>query len=539
LKHYSLIFASLLLTKLAIGQVERMPLEGSITYMSSRNVYVKYQSTKAIQIGDTLFCTAEPVVKPCLVVANKSSISCICKPLNADKLAIGNVIIAYILAEIPADPVAKDTVIPSDITADLVRTPDSSATAEPRTNTQPKYSSKKARIRLSAASYNNFAGQNTRSTWRLSYQANGALQNHIKWSLDHYIVYRRSYDITDTFQNKFANAFKIYALSMQYQLGKKSYLSFGRRVNQRFSSVGAIDGLQFQTAFSKNVLVGVILGTRPRLVDYAFDHSLMQGGIYLGIGRDQSTRQGSIGIMEQRNGGLTDRRFAYLQYSDQLTKNITVFASAEIDLYKNVRDTISLLPTLTNLYLMVRYRLSKSTDISLAYDNRRNIIYYESYKNLIDQIIDQETRQGLRLSVNYRPTKKWSVGLQSSLRFQETSADQVKNSSVHVNYSLIPRIKVGASLNAGLLQTSYLNSTQYGGRLTKSFLKGKIYSEVNYRYVNYIYTNVESNTKQHIYGTSLSYQWTRALSLFFYWEQTSDQNNDHFLRLQTKVMYRF
>ncbi|MEZ4987690.1 MAG: hypothetical protein R2795_22120 [Saprospiraceae bacterium] len=98
-----------------------------------------------------------------------------------------------------------------------------------------------------------------------------------------------------------------------------------------------------------------------------------------------------MAIVEQRNGNATDRRFVYLQHNGAIGKKINVFGSLDMDLYKSASDVKSNVFELTNLYVSLRYNLSKKIRLNASYDNRRNIIYYESYRNQIDQLIDDET----------------------------------------------------------------------------------------------------------------------------------------------------
>jgi hypothetical protein len=67
---------------------------GKISYISSQNVYVKFDITKNIQIGDTLYLKNESAFIPILVVMNQSSTSCICKPVSNIKLSVSMMVAA-------------------------------------------------------------------------------------------------------------------------------------------------------------------------------------------------------------------------------------------------------------------------------------------------------------------------------------------------------------------------------------------------------------------------------------------------------------
>ena len=77
MKHAIMILASLLLSVIGLkGQRQASPLEGTVSFITSKNVYVKFDRTDQIEIGDTLQLAATD--SPCLLVSNKSSSSCVC-----------------------------------------------------------------------------------------------------------------------------------------------------------------------------------------------------------------------------------------------------------------------------------------------------------------------------------------------------------------------------------------------------------------------------------------------------------------------------
>ena len=71
------------------SQTETLLNKGKVSYLSSTNVYVKFESTLGIEIGDTLFAQQGNQFFPSVVVANKSSSSCVGIPVPPQKAAIG------------------------------------------------------------------------------------------------------------------------------------------------------------------------------------------------------------------------------------------------------------------------------------------------------------------------------------------------------------------------------------------------------------------------------------------------------------------
>ena len=54
-------------------------VKGNISYLTSQNVYVKFQSTRGIKTGDTLLIDQNGKPTPALVVRSLSSMSCVCE----------------------------------------------------------------------------------------------------------------------------------------------------------------------------------------------------------------------------------------------------------------------------------------------------------------------------------------------------------------------------------------------------------------------------------------------------------------------------
>ena len=87
------------------GQTKTVPVEGTISYMTSQNVYVKFPSTKNIKEGDTLFVKQGEKILPGLVVNSLSSISCVCSPISKLKFKVSDVVIARVS---PVDAPSED-----------------------------------------------------------------------------------------------------------------------------------------------------------------------------------------------------------------------------------------------------------------------------------------------------------------------------------------------------------------------------------------------------------------------------------------------
>ena len=275
-----------------------------------------------------------------------------------------------------------------------------------------------------------------------------------KFSFETYISFRHKLNEWDEVKNNIFNALKIFDLALIYDPNKSTRISIGRKINQRLSNIGAVDGLQIEKSFGK-FGIGALAGARPDYTDYGFNFNLLQFGGYVGFNTRNSSSfsESSLAFMQQMNGSNIDRRFLYFQHSNSLIKNLYFIGTFEVDLYQLKADTINHTETITNsfdptgLYLSLRYRFSDKLSVSGAYDARKNVIYYETYKTFTDRLLENEMRKGFRLLASYRFTRDLTFGLQTGYRFIKSDHLTAKNVHGYLTYSDIPGLKVAVTIS--------------------------------------------------------------------------------------------
>lgn len=519
--------------------------EGTATFLSSKNVYVKFTSTEQIKLGDTLFVKNGISLEPALVVSNKSSSSTVCTPLGSQKFKKGDTFFAEVILakkeKVKAAPEEKtDTAnllhkpVIDEINADEPIAPLPDLTAE-----ETKFK-QKIRGRLSASSYTNVSDRDTLHRMRYAFSYRGDNLKNTRWSTDNYINFRHTIGEWQEVQDNFAQALKIYSLSVKYQIDSLSNIVVGRRINPKTSSMGAIDGIQYEKGVGK-IVFGALAGSRPDFRDYGFNINLFQAGAYASLASTLpgKYRMTTLGFVEQRNQGNVDRRFVYFQHSGDLLPKLNMFGSVQVDLYENIRGAKKTTASLTNFYVTMRYRFSKKFRVNGSYDNRKNIIFYESYKSFIDRYIEQETRQGLRFGTSYRISKRINWGATSSLRFQKSGANASRNLNTYLSLTQVPGLKMRATFRVNFLQNNYLNSRVFSARLSKGFFKKKLNADLNYRHVDFQYSNLENHIIQHIGGVDFSFNLLKKLTMYLYYEGTLDNEKNVFHRINTKLIKRF
>ncbi len=523
------------------AQTDLDTLRGSVTYKTSQNVYVKFQNTKAISIGDTLYVEHDGVLEASLVVHQLSSISCVATQISEMPINLSDQIIS--LQEKQPELEKKPVSSPSTITVpDIISLQGHEVAESPKPPTEKPLVKKGQafRGRISAASYVNFADRPGYDVQRMRYTFTLNSKEPVEkgFAVETYMSFRHTINEWQDVKDNFKKAMKMYSLAVLYKPSKDTRIWLGRKINFNISNLGAIDGVQAERQWN-HLIVGSFVGSRPDYLDYGFNFHLLQFGAYATYVNQSNKGQilSTLAFAEQQNHGITDRRFLYFQHQNSTIKNINIFTSTEIDLYtvKNNQPQSTFL--LSSIYASVRYRASKKLSFFASYDARKNIIYYETYKSFIDQLLEDEMRQGMRLSFNLRPIKKVTLGANAGYRFERNNPHPTQNLNSYLTVNQFTSLRISTTLSAVLLQTSYLKGNIYGIRVSKDFMKGKLYEEAEFRTVVYRYGSTELPIQQKIIGLNTSVRLDRKLSLSINYEGEI-QSNRTLHRIYSNIVYR-
>jgi hypothetical protein len=506
------------------AQEKAKPLQGKVSYVTSVNVYVRFDNTEAIAVGDTLNSLKNNKPTPCLVVKNKSTISCVAVAINGCTFEVGD------LVTYEPGPTPITAIVP----------------IEPGKQAQPDKSdshssSRKVRGGISAASYSTLSkthGNDTKTMYRLSLTAPRI--NGSRFSIETYMNYRQTFLRSDSGRVHPSDVFNIYNLAVQYDATPTMSFVLGRKINPKVSSIGAIDGLQAEKYFG-NFYVGLLAGFRPDIIDYKFNADLLQYGGYVGLRSSGNAVYSTttLGFIEQTNSGEVDRRYAYFQHSSTINQKVNVFSSFELDLYNQVNADSSGNPRLTNLYIIVSYRISRKVDLSLSYNSRKKILYYETLKTEIERLLDDDiARQGIRATLNFRPSKTLSIGASYNKRFQSNDLNKSDNINGYFSLSKIPAIGGRFYVNYNKNNTSYAVTDILSFRHARQLIKTKLDGNIYFRMVNYYYVDSEERIKQQYYGISLSYQIAKRLVFDVLGEYAATTEQDNY-RINARITKTF
>ncbi|MFZ1291332.1 MAG: hypothetical protein WAR79_14640 [Melioribacteraceae bacterium] len=521
---------------LSAQQKDKTVVSGKIEYVSSQFTYVSFSNTEGINIGDTLFIKNKLTNIPKLIVHSKSSRSCAATVIK-EKLQKGFEVFAYVKGENEKSLIIKDD-------EKNILTHEKSEEVKPDVNeNSSKYKSEKDNFsgKFNLSSYSNLSNSTSSENyqkWRYSFSLNADNINNSGFSFSNYITFRYRADEWNYTKSHLSDAVKLYDLAVSYEMQKTKF-TLGRKINSNIANIGAIDGLQVESNF-KSLSIGGVIGSRPNFSDYGYNINLLQIGGFvsktdsLGKGEMQNT----LSVFQQMNNGTTDRRFFYLQHSNNIIKNLGVFLSTEVDLFKNENNKASNDFRLTSFYVSARFTPVRWLSATASYDARKNVIYYETFKNYADELIESVLRQGFRLRLNIRPVNYIFVSLNSGYRFSENDDKPSNNFGISVTHSRIPYLNISANINYLGLKTTYLNGNIIGLRLSKDLLDGAVYGTLGYRNVNYKFISTNSKLLQDIYSADLTLRINKSLALSFSFEGTYEGKSSY-SNIYTNFSWRF
>ena len=521
-----ILFFSLFVS-LLFSQQKTSIVQGKVSYLSSQNIYAKFETTNGISVGDTLFIKGDKGFIPAIFVKYLSSKSSSGTKLLEFAFEVGTPIFALVERK---EKVEKNTI---KVAEQIIH---KSKEKKLRKRREGDISG-----RFSLSAYGNISTLSNSDyvRWRYTFSARSENFRASNFSFDTYISFNYRSTEWSYIKNNISDALKIYSLAVNYKFNDNLNLTFGRKINRNISNVGAIDGVQLEGKF-KNLTAWLVLGTHPDYFNYTLNSKLLEFGGFVSNSLlfNYGSMHNTIALFQQTNNSKVDRRFFYLQHSSSFFKQVHLFLSTEVDLYKRTNNIGQNDFSLTGLFATLRYKPSRMIWFQASYDARKNVIYYETFKNYADRLFTNATRQGLRLRVNIRPFNMVFINLSYGYRFRNIDIRNSENYSGSITYSSLPFVLGSFSLSYNHLTTSYLDGNIYGVRYSRDIFSGILFSNFNARYIDYLFLNGASNLQQLILGFDLSLRVMNRLSISLNYEGTFEIDNNYG-RIYFNVTKRF
>lgn len=473
-------------------------LPGRVTYVTPQNIYTEFSSTEGIAAGDTLFRKSGLSYKAVVVVKFLSSRSVAGPVIEGVELQKDDTL--YARVKLTLDEPVINTEIIEQPASQLQDTNKHNVADVPESDHLSKLKpSIKGRASVqSSSSFVNGSTEDDLQRWRYTFTIEGMNTGLPGLSFRTYMNFAYNTREWGELKNSVLNRVQFYDINVSYTPDSLSRITAGRYINPKTSNIGAVDGIQYERTISE-WNAGVFAGSRPSPTNYGFDAKLFQTGVY--INRQDTA---GAGIMEntlaaavQTNNFLTDRRFLYFQHSSYLLPSMSLFLSSEADIYKNISGVINNSPELSSVYISIRNRIAGGISTLISYDARRNVMYYETYKNFIDSLFTNELRQGARASVSFRAGAGILVSLSGGYRFKKGDSKSSSNYSGFISYPGLPVISGTLSYNFTKVSSSYANADNHAITYRNEAAGGISYS-TGYRYLRYNYTGRASGSSQNI-----------------------------------------
>lgn len=517
-------------------------LEGVISYISSQNIYVKFVSTNGIEIGDTLFLKNNNDFLPAIKVDHKSSTSCAGSSIISRKLEINDLLYA-IIPEIIKDS-TTEAVISTTLTPVVIPTVTSGEIIT-KTTLEPvsSFSGK-----ISVQSYSNFTNNQASydyQRWRYTFQLNANRIGSSGFSYSQYISFAYRADDWNRISSDLSEAIRVYDLAVKYNFNERTLIWLGRHLNNKISSISSIDGLQFESGINE-WSIGAAIGSRPDFNNMGYNFKLFEYGAYINRADllANGDMQNTLGYFEQTNDFKTDRRFLYYQHSNSAIQSTRIFLSTEIDLYKKEMGESKTEFSLTSLFTSVNIRPSDFFAVMISYDARKNVIYYETFKTLVDSIIENETRQGFRTRLTLKPFNNFYIGGDYGYRHRKGDLKPSNNYGGSISYSQIPGIESSVTVSFNKLSSSYTEGDIWTASLNRPIAFG-FDVMLGYRFTNYKFRSGIDDLKQNSVSINLNTYFLKPVLLNFtyegiFWKSiTSGEDVQSSGRFLANLTYRF
>lgn len=478
---------------------------GKVTFQSSQNTYAGFESTEGIKQNDTLFIKKDNAYLPAVRVSFISSRSCAGPPIGNVVLKPGDELIARVKV-ISEKPEERTGNVKEGNIIQVQKSEDEKSGAITPLKAGQQETMLTGRISLqSYSSFSNLPGSINTQRWRytLSSEAKNLWGSDLYFSS--YMTFSYNTREWKKTRNNIGNSLRVYDFSLQYDLTSSLHMRAGRYINPKISSISSIDGLQAEKKWD-SYYGGLVAGSRPDFANFGYNIKLFEAGAY--FGRSDTLQRGvmnnTLAFFNQTNNFKTDRRFLYFQHDNYIFTDLNFFLSSEIDLYKREQGQAKNALSLTSLYFMSRYSPMRWLSLSLSYDARKNVIYYETFRNIADSLFDKETRQGVRGGIMLRPFSTVFMGFDAGYRFEKNDIRPSRNFSGYLSWASVPLLDMTISLNGTNLVSSYVEGFMYGGTLYKDLFNSLLSASLGYRRVEYTFISVTDKLREDILSVDLS-----------------------------------
>ena len=229
------IYLSILVVTLSIFLYSKeeitIVLEGTVSYISAQNIYVKFNSTEGIDSGDTLFIKTKNNYIPAIKVEHKSSTSCSGVSITTRKIEVNMPVYAFVKDELQDTTSIDTTATEIAIIAPAIVPAVTENEISTKTSLAPVPT---LSGRISVQSYSNFTNQSTSfdyQRWRYTFQLNANRIGGSGFSYTQYLSFAYKASNWNYISSNLEDAFRAYDLAVGYTFNDVTSIWAGRHLN--------------------------------------------------------------------------------------------------------------------------------------------------------------------------------------------------------------------------------------------------------------------------------------------------------------------
>ncbi|MFA4923978.1 MAG: hypothetical protein WC557_07285 [Ignavibacteriaceae bacterium] len=492
-------------------------INGTVTYISSQNFYVRFENTANISTGDTIYISETGTSIGIIQYLSSQSAACVYIQKSGVELN-SQVYVSYRKHIVDSTSSTQKTLGNENFFSRGIN--------QSNSNNLKIKDAFDLNGRFSVRSFTNYTtgishAQNQYLRYSLSLRGKNVGAKNLDFQSSTSYGYR-----ADSWKNSGSvwNNLKVYDFFFSYQPETSYKIQVGRIRNQNLYSLSTFDGILLDYAFSHFTL-GTFVGSHPDWKTMGVNINLIQYGAFL-LREDSLgavTMSNNLSFANQTNSGKTDRRFLYFLHRTRLT-DFSFALSSEFDLYQVELNKSKSVFKPTSIYASALYRFDKKLSFDLSYDARKTIYYFESFKSTIDSILDSRMRQGVRLGVHYQVLRNLGVGLNGGFAKQNDDPRPSFNAGTSVSLTEITKLNFSFLGDFTYLQSNFLNGFAYGIKFNKNFLADYLNVGLGLRRVDYLFAgNTSDGIAQNIVNADLRWQMFKSLYFNFVYEFVSEK----------------
>jgi hypothetical protein len=488
-------------------QAQELPVNASVTYLSSGMVYVSAGRLAGVQDSTVLFAVKSRDTIATLKVLAVSSKSASCRIVTAKRdLVVGDSIVGLVIR-------------PPVLTSSAPRL-DSAARSNARGagNLSGVTAGQKEKPAISLqgrAGFQYFTTQFDNEAYNINQPGLAlgfrATARDIPLSLQIYGNLRTlSRGGNNPFAGNLSNQSRIYRLSLDYD-DHSNVMALGRILSYYAPSIGSIDGVSYARRVG-DFLFGTSLGFQPDAKQQGVSTDTRKMVLFAHYENRESVDLGlTAAYARTYQLSQLDREAVSMGITLYASNGFSIYGYGDVDIRQKMQDRFELSPSISSGIIMVNYRVFDFLSVGAGVDASRLVYQYSAIQFMADSLVDRTLRSGATVSLNFM--LPGGLGLYSTYTPRSSGGQFGKDYANVTTFSWPNVLSSGAMIRASLSQTtnSFTTSQGYGLTMQRNIFGADC--SVRYQRSRYRIAQLEENNQSETLGGDIVALLTNRLSL--------------------------